>query len=77
MSQPYSRQVRHQTNGFDTCRCGYIAELFDSILTQYKLCLNFFGLEDTGQILVRGCKDKGDVTNTETLQQAYELGENL
>ena len=25
MSQPYSRQVRHQTNGFDTCRCGYIA----------------------------------------------------
>ena len=54
-----------------------LPELFDSILTQYKLCLNFFGLEDTGQILVRGCKDKGDVTNTETLQQAYELGENL
>jgi len=54
-----------------------LPELFDSILTQYKLCLNFFGLEDTGQILIRGCKDKGDVTNTETLQQAYELGENL
>ena len=54
-----------------------LPKLFDSILTQYKLCLNFFGLEDTGQILIRGCKDKGDVTNTETLQQAYELGENL
>ena len=54
-----------------------LPKLFDSILTQYKLCLNFFGLEDTGQILIRGCKDKGDVTNTETLQQAYELGKNL
>lgn len=77
MSQPYSRQVAIKQMALIPVGAAILPELFDSILTQYKLCLNFFGLEDTGQILIRGCKDKGDVTNTETLQQAYELGENL
>ena len=54
-----------------------LPELFDGILTQYKLCLNFFKLQDMGQVLVRGAKDKGDVKNCDSLQKAFELGQSL
>ena len=54
-----------------------LPELFDSILTQYQLCLNFFKLEDAGRVLVRGVKDKGDINNSEALKKAYELGLNI
>lgn len=49
-------------------------ELFDSIKVQYQLVLNYFKLEDAGMVLVRGAKDKGDVKNTEGLEEAYQLG---
>ena len=51
-----------------------LPELFDAILTEYNLCLKFFGIEDAGKILVRGVKDKGDIKNTDALNQAYTLG---
>ena len=54
-----------------------LPELFDSILTQYQLCLKFFRLEDIGHILVRGVKDKGDIEKTEALNKAYKLGKNI
>ena len=54
-----------------------LTELFDSILTQYQLCLNFFKLEDAGRVLVRGVKDKGDIKNTNALNEAFELGQSI
>ena len=51
-----------------------LPELFDSILTQYQLCLNFFKLEDAGRVLVRGVKDKGDIKNTDALNEAFKFG---
>ena len=51
-----------------------LPELFDSIITQYRLVLNFFKLEDAGMVLVRGAKEKGDVSETD-LENAYKLGE--
>ena len=54
-----------------------LPELFDSILTQYQLCLNFFKLEDAGRVLVRCVKDKGDIRNTDALNEAVELGQQL
>jgi multimeric flavodoxin WrbA len=51
-----------------------LLELFDSILAQYQLCLNFFKLEDVGRVLVRGVKDKGDIKNTNALNEAFEFG---
>ena len=54
-----------------------LSELFDSILTQYQLCLNFFKLEDAGHVLVRGVKDKGDICTSNQLEEAYQLGLNL
>ena len=50
-----------------------LPEMFDAILTQYKLTLNFFKLQDAGKVLVRGAKDKGSVTQAD-LEQAYKLG---
>ena len=54
-----------------------LPELFDSILAQCQLCLNFFKLEDAGRVLVRGVKDKGDIKNTNALKEAFELGQQL
>ena len=54
-----------------------LPELFDSILAQYQLCLNFFKLEDAGRVMVRGVKDKGDIKNTNALNEAFELGKSL
>ena len=53
-----------------------LPELFDSILAQYRLCLNFFKLEDAGHVLVRGIKDKGDIRNADALHEAFHLGSN-
>ncbi len=54
-----------------------LQELFDSILTQYELCLNFFKIEDAGHVLVRGVKDKGDIKDSKGLLEALELGLNV
>ena len=51
-----------------------LPELFDAILTEYKLCLNFFKLEDAGHVLVRKVNNKGDIKNTDALNEAYTLG---
>lgn len=50
-----------------------LPELFDSIKIQYQLILNFFNLEDVGMVLVRGAKNKGDVSD-KSLAEAYKLG---
>lgn len=54
-----------------------LPELFDSILTQYQLCLHFFKLEDAGHVLVRGVKDKGDISTSHQLEEAFQLGLNI
>ena len=54
-----------------------LPELFDGILAQYQLCLNFFKLEDAGRVLVRGVKDKGDIRNADALHEAFHLGSNV
>ena len=54
-----------------------LPELFDSILAQYQLCLNFFKLEDAGRVLVCGVKDKGDIKNTDALNEASKLGQSI
>ena len=51
-----------------------LPELFDAILTEYNLCLKFFDIEDAGKVLVRGVKDKGDINNSDALNEAYTLG---
>lgn len=53
-----------------------LPEVFDAIITQYKLVLNFFKLEDAGSVLVRGAKEKGEVSE-EDLKKAFELGKSL
>jgi multimeric flavodoxin WrbA len=50
-----------------------LPELFDSIISQYKLFLSFFHLEDAGLVLVRGARDKGSITD-EDRERAFELG---
>ena len=54
-----------------------LTELFDSILAQYRLCLNFFKMDDGGRVLVRGAKEKGDVGIGDALKQSFELGRTI
>ena len=53
-----------------------LPQLFDSIISQYNLVLNYFHLEDAGKVLVRGAKEKGDVKE-EDLQKAFLFGQQL
>lgn len=54
-----------------------LPELFDSIIMQYRLTLEFFGLKDAGMVLVRGAKNKGDVIGTDGIEQVRLLGEKI
>ena len=54
-----------------------LPELFDAILTEYRLACRFFHLEHAGQVLVWGAKEKGDVRTGDALQQAYDLGASI
>ncbi len=54
-----------------------IPELFDSIIIQYQLVLNYFHLEDIGRVLVRKAGNTGDVKKTTGLKEARALGESL
>ena len=53
-----------------------LPELFDSILVQQKLILNFFHLEDAGTVLVRGAREKGAVSRGD-LDRAFEFGRSM
>jgi hypothetical protein len=54
-----------------------LPELFDAILAEYNLCINYFHMEDAGKVLVRGVANKGDIQNTNALNEAYELGRSV
>ncbi len=54
-----------------------IPGVFDSIEVQYKLVLDFFKLEDSGKVLVRGVKNKGDIKGNKALDEAYKLGSSI
>lgn len=54
-----------------------LPELFDSILAQYQLCINYFHIEDMGRVLVRGAKEKGGVRGTKALEEAEALGRTM
>ena len=54
-----------------------LPELFDAILAEYNLCLNYFHMEDAGKVLVRGAANKGDIQNTNALNEAYQLGKSV
>ena len=54
-----------------------LPNLFDPILMQYQLVLDFFKLESIGNVLVRGVKDIGDIENSSALEEAYELGASI
>ncbi len=51
-----------------------LPKLFDAIILQYQLVLDYFHLEDAGRVLVRGVKDKGDIEGNSALKDAYEFG---
>ncbi len=51
-----------------------LPDLFDPIVTQYRMTCRFFGLEDIGMVLVRGAKDAGDVLAGDGMKRAYDLG---
>ena len=51
-----------------------LPNLFDPILMQYQMLLDFFHLQDCGKVLVRGVKDKGDIIGRPEMDEAYQLG---
>ena len=54
-----------------------LPNLFEPIIMQYQMVLDFFKLESIGTVLVRGVKDIGDLEGHTALEEAYELGVSL
>lgn len=54
-----------------------LPEVFDSIILQYKLILDYFNLESIGEIFVKGVRTKGAIVNSEKLSEAYKLGKSI
>ena len=54
-----------------------IPNLFDSIIAQYRLTLEYFKLEDYGMVLVGGVEEKAAIKGSERLNKAYSLGLSL
>lgn len=54
-----------------------LPDLFDPIVTQYRMILRFFGLKDVGMVLVSGAREKGAVLSGDGMKRAYDLGRNL
>lgn len=51
-----------------------LPNLFDPILMQYQMVLDFFKLESIGTVLVRGVNDIGDIDGNSALKEAYDMG---
>ncbi|MBR4733010.1 MAG: flavodoxin family protein [Lachnospiraceae bacterium] len=73
---PMRNEFRVKKLGLILVGAAQLPELFDSILTQYDLILNFFHLAEAGKVLVRGAREKGDVTE-EDLEKAFLLGQSI
>ncbi|WP_294409948.1 flavodoxin family protein [uncultured Ruminococcus sp.] len=54
-----------------------LPNLFEPIIMQYQMVLDFFKLESIGTVLVRGVKDIGDIEGSSALKEAYELGNSI
>ena len=51
-----------------------LPNLFNPILMQYQMVLDFFKLESIGTVLVRGVNDIGDIDGNSVLKEAYDMG---
>ena len=51
--------------------------VFDAIVKQYELIVDYFHFEDKGRVLVGGVNDKGAIVGREELKEAYLLGKKL
>ena len=51
-----------------------LPNLFDPILMQYQMVLDFFKLESIGTVLVRGVNDIGDIDGNSALKEEYDMG---
>lgn len=54
-----------------------LPDLFDPIVTQYRMICRFFGLDDIGMLLVRGVREAGDVLTGDGLKRAYIWGNSI
>lgn len=51
--------------------------VFDPIILQYKMILNYFKLDDAGMILVNDVRDFGKISDNPALKEAFNLGRSL
>ena len=51
--------------------------VFDAIVRQYELIVDYFHFEDKGKILVGSVNEKGAIADREELQLAYKLGNDI
>ena len=71
---PMRNDFRIKRLGLILVGAATLPDLFDPILLQYQMILQFFHLENIGTVLVNGTKDIGDVLKGDGIKRAYKLG---
>ena len=77
MHTPVRRTYPIRKMGILLVGASELPQVFDSILVQYQLTLDYFDLEDMGRILVRGVRGKGEIEGNPALEDAYRMGLSL
>ena len=54
-----------------------LPNLFDPVVMQYQMTLDYFKLESIGSVLVGGVEKIGDINDHAALKEAYELGASI
>ena len=74
---PMRNKFRIKELGLFLVGAAELPNLFDPIIKQYQMVLDFFGLESIGTVLVRGVRDIGDIEGSSAPKEAYDLGNSL
>ncbi|MBP7984520.1 MAG: flavodoxin family protein [Bacteroidaceae bacterium] len=77
LHQPARSALRVKKLGLLLVAADTLAAVFDPIKLQYQLILDYFHLENVGEVLAYGVEAVGDIKGKPVLQDAYQLGKEV
>ncbi len=77
LHNPIRNRFKTKKLGLILAAASELPNVFDSIISQYEMTLDFFKLQDIGRICVGGVRGIGDIKGNSALRAAYELGKSI
>lgn len=77
LHQPARSALKVKKLGLMLVAADTLPAVFDSIKLQYQLILDYFNLDNIGEVLAYGVEAVGDIIGKPVLQDAYQLGKEV